>query len=106
VSDQLLPFGCNDWATIQSLTRQRSEWEQMISYYHLIAMIGLQYNLWADDDMNGSGRSDITGLCIITRRFAFPKQLYAHIYMWLNVTECHRHSRVLSDASAIIQAVI
>ena len=29
----------------------------------------------------------ITGFCIITCRFAFPKTLYARIYMWLNVTE-------------------
>ena len=52
----------------------------------------------------------VTGFCIITCRFAFSKMLYARVYMWLNVTECHRRLATpggLSDAFLdIIHVVI
>lgn len=51
-----------------------------------------------------------TGFCIITCSFVFSKMLYARVYMWLNVTECHRRLATpggLSDAFLdIIHVVI
>jgi hypothetical protein len=67
----LLPYGYTTWEELCF-----RDWKN-IHYTFFVAVHTLIF--------------EFTGFCIITCRFAFPKTLYARIYMWLNVTECHWH---------------